>query len=189
MLSLGTPMILGGDEFLRTQGGNNNAYCQNNEISWYDWNFQKENIENFTFLKKLINFRKRHPAFHRPEFYLGKDSNFNAIPDITWYDREGNLADWVNMDHCLAYRLDGTEAEITADKDDNDFFLMFNASMNDYEFKICSPPVGTSWFRAVDTAMAIDKDIPLFGDEEKLEKQEDYLVKAKSVVVLLSIRK
>jgi len=189
MLSLGTPMILGGDEFLRTQGGNNNAYCQNNKISWYDWNLKKENIENFTFLKKLINFRKRHPAFHRPEFYLGKDSTFNAIPDITWYDREGNLADWANMDHCLAYRLDGTEAEIYADKDDNDFFLMFNASMNDYEFKICPPQTGTSWFRAVDTARIGEEDIPLFGNEEKLENQEEYLVKAKSVVVLLSIKK
>ncbi len=189
MLSLGTPMILGGDEFLRTQGGNNNAYCQNNEVSWYNWNFQKENIENFTFLKKLINFRKRHPAFHRPEFYLGKDSNFNAIPDITWYSRDGKLADWENMDHCLAYRLDGTEAEVDADVDDNDFFLMFNASMNDYEFKICSPPVGTSWFRAIDTARIGEEDIPLFGNEEKLENQDKYLVKAKSVVVLLSIKK
>jgi len=189
MLSLGTPMILGGDEFLRTQGGNNNAYCQNNEVSWYDWNLKKENIENFTFLKKLINFRKRHPAFHRPEFYLGKDSTFNAIPDITWYDHDGNLADWDNMNHYLAYRLDGTEAEINADKDDNDFYLMFNAGINDQTFRICSPPSGTSWFRALDTSKTGEEDIPLFGNEEILENQENYLVPAKSVVVLLSIQK
>lgn len=188
MLSLGTPMILGGDEFLRTQGGNNNAYCQNNEVSWYDWDFKNENIENFTFLKKLISFRKRHPAFHRPEFYLGKDSTFNAIPDITWYDRDGNLADWDKMVHCLAYRLDGTEAEINADKDDNDFYLMFNASMSDHVFNICSPPVGTSWYRAIDTAMEGEEDIPIFGNEVYLENQEEYVVGAKSVVVLLSIR-
>ncbi len=187
MLSLGTPMILGGDEFLRTQGGNNNAYCQNNEISWYNWDFKKENIENFSFLKKLIEFRKRHPAFHRPEFYLGKDSTFNAIPDITWYDREGNIPDWDCMDHCLAYRLDGTEAEVNADKDDNDFYLMFNSSKNDQTFQICSPPVGTSWFRAIDTALSGKVDILMFGKEEYLEKQGEYMVKAKSVVVLLSI--
>jgi isoamylase len=189
MLSLGTPMILGGDEFLRTQNGNNNAYCQNNEVSWYNWDLKNENIDNFTFLKKLINFRKRHPAFHRPEFYLGKDSTFNAIPDITWYDCHGNLADWDNMVHCLAYRLDGTEAEINADKDDNDFYLMFNASKNDQIFQICSPPLGTSWFRAIDTALAIDEDIPLFGEEEYLENQKEYVVGSKSVVVLLSIQK
>ena len=189
MLSLGTPMILGGDEFLRTQGGNNNAYCQNNEVSWYNWNLKTENIENFTFLKKLIDFRKRHPAFHRPEFYLGKDSTFNAIPDITWYDRDGNITDWENMDHCLAYRLDGTEAEVNADKDDNDFYLMFNGSMNDQTFRICSPPVGTLWFRAIDTSLPGEEDIPLYGKEEYLENQEEYIVRAKSVVVLLSIQK
>ena len=188
MLSLGTPMILGGDEFLRTQGGNNNAYCQNNEVSWYNWDLKNKNIDNFTFLKKLINFRKRHPAFHRPEFYLGKDSTFNAIPDITWYNRDGNPPDWDSMDHCLAYRLDGTEAEINADRDDNDFFLMFNASMKDQVFKLCSPPVGTSWFRAIDTSLSGDADIPVFGNEENLENQENYLVTAKSVVVLLSIQ-
>ena len=93
------------------------------------------------------------------------------------------------MDHCLAYRLDGTEAEIYADKDDNDFFLMFNASMNNCEFKICSPPTGTSWFRAIDTSKIGEEDIPLFGNEEKLKTQDEYLVKAKSVVVLLSIKK
>lgn len=187
MLSLGTPMILGGDEFLRTQGGNNNAYCQNNEVSWYNWDLKKENIENFTFLKKLIEFRKRHPAFHRPEFYLGKDSTFNAIPDIAWYNRDGNITDWENMDHCLAYRLDGTEAEVYADKDDNDFYLMFNASMNDQTFRICPPPEGTAWFRAIDTNMSGEKDIPMYGNEEYLENQEEYMVKTRSVVVLLSI--
>ncbi|MEA1911760.1 MAG: glycogen debranching enzyme, partial [Spirochaetota bacterium] len=188
MLSLGTPMILGGDEFLRTQEGNNNAYCQNNEVSWHNWNLKKENNENFTFIKKLINFRKRHPAFHRPEFYLGKDSTFNAIPDITWYNRDGTTPDWDSKGHCLAYRLDGTEAEVNADKDANDFYFMFNGGDNDQLFKICSPPVGSAWFRAIDTFLSVGEDIPTFGNEEYLENQQEYMVKAKSVVVLLSIK-
>lgn len=188
MLSLGTPMILGGDEFLRTQGGNNNAYCQNNDISWYNWDLKKKNNEIFSFIKKLIKFRKRHPAFHRNEFYLGKDSNFNEIHDITWYNRYGNKPDWIHMDHCLAYRLDGTEAEIDADKDDNDFYLMFNAGINNQSFRICSPPEGTVWFRAMDTSLSGEEDISLNGNEEYLENQEEYIVRAKSVVVLLSIQ-
>ncbi len=186
MLSIGTPMILGGDEFLRTQGGNNNAYCQNNNVSWFDWELKKKNNDMFIFVKKLIKFRKRHPAFHRPEFYLGKDSNFNAIPDITWYKKDGEIANWDDMNHCLAYRLDGTEAEVEADKDDNDFYLMFNGSTEDYAFKICPPPLDTHWFRAIDTFLPFGEDIPLFGDEELLEKQDKYLVHAKSVVVLIS---
>lgn len=186
MLSLGTPMILGGDEFLRTQNGNNNAYCQNNKISWYNWDLKKENADNFTFLKGLIQFRKRHPAFHRPEFYLGKDSNFNAIPDITWYDSKGGIPNWDEMDHCLAYRLDGTEAEIHADKDDNDFYLMLNGSNHDQTFTICKPPVNTQWFRAIDTALQSGDDIPLFSEEPLIEDQRRYNVHSKSVVVLIS---
>jgi len=186
MLSLGTPMLLGGDEFLRSQDGNNNAYCQNNEISWFNWNLKEKNTENFTFLKKLIKFRQRHPAFHRPEFYLGKDTNFNAIPDITWYDRFGKIPDWNNMGHCLAYRLDGTEAEKKLDKDDNDFYLMFNGSEKDHSFTICSPPEGTHWFMAINTALPEGEDIPLYGHEKLIDEQTSYTVKDRSVVVLIS---
>jgi len=186
MLSLGTPMLLGGDEFLRSQDGNNNAYCQNNEISWFNWNLKEKNTENFSFLKKLIKFRQRHPAFHRPEFYLGKDTNFNAIPDITWYDRFGKIPDWNNMGHCLAYRLDGTEAEKKLDKDDNDFYLMFNGSEKDHSFTICSPPEGTHWFMAINTALPEGEDIPLYGHEKLIDEQTSYTVKDRSVVVLIS---
>jgi len=187
MLSLGTPMILGGDEFLRTQGGNNNAYCQNNKVSWYDWKLKEENNENFIFLKRLIKFRKRHPALHRPEFFLGIDTTFNAIPDITWYNKEGGTPIWEDMDHCLAYRLDGTEAEVDADKDDNDFYLMFNGSDQDQIFTISTPPPpGTKWFRAIDTGEKGKNSIPLFGDEEILDNQKSYRTLAKSVVVLIS---
>ena len=189
MLSLGTPMILGGDELLRTQGGNNNAYCQNNKVSWYDWKLKEENKENFTFLKKLIKFRQIHPAFHRPEFYLGKDSNFNAIPDITWYNQFGEIPDWENIGHCLAYRLDGTEAIKDIDKDDNDFYLMFNGSNKDHSFKVCPPPKETHWFTAINTALPEGKDIPLFGSEKLIDQQTEYMVKGKSVVVLISRKK
>ena len=92
------------------------------------------------------------------------------------------------MDHCLAYRLDGNEAEVNADKDDNNFYLMFNGSKNDQPFSICTPPKGTLWFRAIDTSLPGEDDIPLYGKEEYLENQEEYMVRAKSIVVLLSIQ-
>ncbi|MDR2133946.1 MAG: glycogen debranching protein GlgX, partial [Treponema sp.] len=84
MVSLGTPMILGGDEIARTQRGNNNAYCQDNEISWYDWSLLEKNKNLFRFAREMIAFRRRHPGFMRPEFYTGRDGNYNAIPDISW---------------------------------------------------------------------------------------------------------
>jgi len=69
LVSLGTPMILGGDEFGRTQNGNNNAYCQDNEISWYNWELLEKNKGLYRFVKEMIAFRKRHPGFMRPEFF------------------------------------------------------------------------------------------------------------------------
>ena len=83
-------MILGGDEIRRSQSGNNNAYCQDNAVSWYDWSRMKREGELFRFVKELIDFRLRHPAFLRPEFFTGKDGNYNALPDITWFDEKGD---------------------------------------------------------------------------------------------------
>jgi isoamylase len=186
LLSLGTPMLLGGDEFLRTQRGNNNAYCQDNEISWYDWNLANLNDAMLSFVKRIIRFRKRHPAFHRPEFYLGVDTNYNAIPDVTWFDRNGNPPVWDKANHFLALRVDGSKAEIAADRDDNDFFIMFNSSTKDAEFWVCGAPYGKSWHLALDTSLDPPDDLPEPGEEPRLLSQDRYLVRARSMVVLLS---
>ncbi len=85
MLSQGVPMLLGGDEFRRTQGGNNNAYCQDNELSWYDWNFVKKHKEIVRFTKELIAFRKRHPCLRRTHFFSGQDTDQDGLLDISWY--------------------------------------------------------------------------------------------------------
>ena len=127
LLSLGTPMLLGGDEFRRTQNGNNNAYCQDNEVSWFNWALLEKNKALLRFVKHMIAFRLRHPAFQRPEFYTGKDGNYNAIPDITWFNYKGGNPDWNAEGHSLAFRLDGSKADTWADRDDNDFFIMVNA--------------------------------------------------------------
>lgn len=185
-LSLGTPMLLGGDEFARTQRGNNNAYCQNNEISWYDWRLIDEYSDIHRFVKLLIAFRKAHPAFLRPEFFTGVDTSFNAIPDITWYDEKGSQMNWSRTRNILAYRVDGSKAEILADRDDNDFYLMFNASPAEVSFTVCAPPVGTSWFRVIDTAAPSPEDFLEVGQEAPVDASEAYSVAARSTVVLKS---
>ncbi|HYW82382.1 MAG TPA: glycogen debranching protein GlgX, partial [Spirochaetia bacterium] len=128
LLSLGTPMILGGDEFRRTQRGNNNPWCQNNEISWYDWRFLARHADIHRFCRELIRFRLRHPAFLRPEFYNGKNSPHTTIPDITWLTEQAEPADWAPEHRTLALLIDGNKSEIDADRDDNDILIMFNAS-------------------------------------------------------------
>jgi glycogen operon protein len=186
MVSLGTPMILGGDEIGRTQRGNNNAYCQDNELSWYDWSLLEKNKNLFRFFKEIIAFRQRHPGFMRPEFYTGKDGRYNAMPDISWFDEKGNPPDWDKLGNCLALRMDGSKAEILADRDDNDFFIMFNAGEKQVPFKVCKTPEGKKWVRAVDTSLPSPEDICTSGNERSLTHPDIYLTRAKSMVVLIS---
>ncbi len=154
MLSLGTPMLLGGDEFGRTQQGNNNAYCQDSALSWYDWKLREKNSDIFAFCRKLVAFRARHPAFHRPEFYTGRDTNYNAVPDISWFDEKAREIDWERRDNFLAFRIDGSHAEIQSDVDDSDFYFVLNAADRDVDFILAPPLDGKKWSLAVDTAFA-----------------------------------
>src|SRR3990172_9611651 len=85
LFSSGTPMILGGDEFLRSQNGNNNAYCQDNEISWFDWNDLAENKDIFTFFQKAIDLTQRYTILQRRKLFLGADLDADQIPDLTWF--------------------------------------------------------------------------------------------------------
>jgi glycogen operon protein len=186
LISQGTPMILGGDELARTQQGNNNAYCQDNKISWYDWTLLEQNRSMYRFVKEMIAFRKRHPGFMRPEFYTGRDGNYNAIPDITWFDEKGASPDWEKIGYNLALRVDGSKAEILADQDDNDFFIMFNASIESTIFNLAPAPAKKNWFRAVDTSLFSPEDILAHGSEKTLASQQKYTVKARSMVVLIS---
>jgi glycogen operon protein len=186
MISLGTPMILGGDEIGRTQRGNNNAYCQDNEISWYDWSLLEKNWGLFRFVKEMIVFRLRHHGFMRPEFYTGRDGNYNAIPDIAWFDEDGETPLWDKLGPCLALRMDGSKADTLDDKDDNDFYIMFNTGLDPVVFRVAKAPAGKTWVRAVDTSFNSPEDILLPGFERPLSAQNRYPVKARSLVILIS---
>ncbi|MDR1787105.1 MAG: glycogen debranching protein GlgX [Treponema sp.] len=186
MISQGTPMLLGGDEIGRTQNGNNNAYCQDNETSWYDWSLRETNAELYRFVREMIAFRRRHPCFMRPEFYTGWDGNYNAIPDITWFNAEGESPDWDNLGPCLALRMDGSRAETLADRDDNDFFIMINGGPTPVAFALCDAPDGKKWVRAVDTARPTPDDILRPGAEQPLSSPEFYMTGTRSVVILIS---
>jgi glycogen operon protein len=186
LVSLGTPMILGGDEIGRTQRGNNNAYCQDNDISWYDWSLVEKNREFFRFVKEMIAFRLRHPGFMRPEFYTGRDGNYNAIPDITWYTEKGTSPDWERVGYSLALQVNGSISDVARDKDDNDFFIMFNASQDPVSFAVPPANFRKSWYRAVDTSLHSPNDIVPAGSEEPLAIASRYRVKAGSMAILIS---
>ncbi|MFW6212024.1 MAG: glycogen debranching protein GlgX [Spirochaetota bacterium] len=185
LLSLGTPMVLGGDEFGRSQKGNNNAYCQDNELSWFDYGYGDTGEELRLFLSRLIEFRLHHPAFLRPEFYTGDDTDFNRMPDITWYDERGAAVDWARPGKTLALRIDGSHAEIQADQDDNDFFLIFHADGERVSVPLPPPPPGKSWYRVMDTARRAPSDFVPRGEEHAYAEQT-YSCAGRSSVLFLS---
>ena len=186
LMSQGVPMTLGGDEFARTQLGNNNAYCQDNEISWYDWGFIERNEELHRFFCELVGFRKRHPALWREHFFDGEKSPRNQFPDIRWYNNRGKEPDWHGLRSALGCFLNGCRMEIAADKDDNDFYMMFNSSPHDRMFAVPVPPSLKSWRVAIDTGRPSPQDILSPDEELDMDCQTLYRVKARSVVVLLS---
>ncbi len=94
LFSSGIPMVLGGDEFMRTQCGNNNAYCQDNEISWFDWELVQKNADMVSFFKKAVNFTKTYTILQRRKFFIGADLDTDNIPDISWYGKNQDRPDW-----------------------------------------------------------------------------------------------
>jgi glycogen operon protein len=186
MLSQGVPMLLGGDEFRRTQRGNNNAYCQNNEISWYDWNLLQKYRETFRFTKEIIAFRKRHPSLRRARFFTGRDNALNGIPDINWHGTALNKPDWSKKSRSLACLIDGSRLETDAEYDDNDLYLIFNASEKSLAFSLPKLPSGRKWWRAMDTSLPSPQDIVPDGKEVFVKPNSRYTAASRSTVVLIS---
>ncbi len=185
-LSQGTPMLLAGDEFRNSQAGNNNSYCQDNETAWIDWSLKEKYSEIFLFTRKAIAFRLHHPAFCRPEFFLGQDLSYNSLLDITWFDESGNIFDWTKENKILACRMDGSKADIFSDRDDNDFYLMLNPTSENILVTVSESSSGTKWYRAIDTSVPAPGDFLSPGEEKIIESSSKYLLTAHSMVVLLS---
>ena len=185
-LSIGTPMILGGDEFRRSQRGNNNAYCQDNEISWYNWGLAETHSDILRFTRMLIAFRQSHPAFHRPEFYTGTDSNHNMIPDISWFSPDGTPMNWELKENSLAFLIDGSKAEIEADRDDNDFYVILCGQKEQQKYILPKPINGKKWFLIINTACDSPSDSIEPGKEEVLSNENAITAEPGSVIVLLA---
>jgi isoamylase len=134
-LSQGVPMINGGDEFGRTQQGNNNAYCQDNEISWFNWGWEPEQQALFDFTRKLSEFRRKHPVFRRPKYFAGKRIRGSDVKDIAWFSPNGaemGEADWTNgFAKCLGMLVSGVIRDIRDGEGepilDDTFLLLMNA--------------------------------------------------------------
>jgi glycogen operon protein len=160
LLSIGTPMLLGGDEFGRSQGGNNNAWCQDSEISWFDWNLTDEQRELLDFTRRVIALRHDHAAFRRTNFLAGQDLEGSGIPDAWWFRPDGRRMtqrDWNREDgHIVGVFLNGDELREVDDHGrpivDDSFLLLFNAHYEDVDFKLPNERFGAVWCSELSTA-------------------------------------
>ena len=177
LLSQGVPMILGGDEMLRTQRGNNNAYCQDNEISWVDWGLLEKNKDMHRFVTGMIALRKSHPSLMRRYFLRGTRNHGNRLPDIVWHGLRLNEPLWNDPDaRVLAFTLGAVR------KDEGDLHVIFN--MSEERLKMEIPRVEDRvWTRVVDTSKPSPLDY-VAPDRRRVVHKEKYLVRPRSVVVL-----
>jgi glycogen operon protein len=177
LLSQGVPMIVMGDEVRRTQKGNNNAYCQDNAISWFDWSLVEKNHTLLRFWTQMIAFRRHHATVHRPRFFAG-EVNERGLADVSWHGCQLFSPGWQDPEaRTLAFTLGGFGSEV-------DIHVMMNMYWEPLTFEI--PTVqGRQWHRAIDTALPSLQDIAVPG-QEVLLTTPNYLVADRSVVVLIS---
>ncbi len=177
MLSRGVPMFVAGDECRRTQRGNNNAYCQDNELNWFDWTLPEKNRDLVRFWQRMIDFRKRNANVHQARFYIG-EINERGVQDVAWHGCQLNSPGWRDPNaRVLSVTVGGFGGE-------DDLHVMMNMYWEPLEFEL--PPVaGRTWHRTCDTSLASPEDIADPGREVRIDGDK-YVVNGRSVVVLVS---
>jgi glycogen operon protein len=170
-ISRGVPMLLGGDEFRRTQRGNNNAYCQDNEVSWFDWSLLEKHKEMHRFTRGMIAFRRAHPVLRREKFYTDAE--------IKWFAPNSATPNWTDQRQksfaCLI--LGQTEP---------DLFLLFNAGTSVIDFFLPALPTGKFWRLAVDTSRTAPDDLFDPGKEPPIQGQNGFRLEPRSSAILLT---
>lgn len=185
-LSQGVPMLVAGDELGKTQNGNNNAYCQDNEISWIDW--QNADKELLGFVQKLTQFQHTHPVFCRRKWFKGRPIQGSGVEDIAWFLPNGNSMNEENWKEDFAkslgvflngkaLRSDGPKGEPVID---NNFYIIFNAYEGELPYVLPSEEFGTTWQKTIDTHENF------FCEEEgqSFTAGETVTVQGRSIVVL-----
>jgi glycogen operon protein len=192
LLSQGVPMLLHGDELGRTQGGNNNAYCQDNEVSWIDWKLDQDQVDLITFTQQLVRLRREHPVLRRRRFFAGSASHGgeSEIGEIAWFEPNGTHMDedsWANgyarsvmvfFNGQAIPELD-TRGQRTVD---DHFLVIFNAHSEPLDFTLPDADYGDGWTVVVDTA--VDEK----GEGKTYSPGDTVVAQDRSTVVLLCPR-
>ena len=158
LLSQGVPMMLSGDECRRTQHGNNNAYCQDNEISWFNWEMVNKNQDTVRFVRSVIAFRRRQPTVRRKYFLSGQPTQA-GLSDVNWYSSLGTAIDWGKDDRCLICLLAAPSLAEDPEELGRDVLIMINNSHEPHQFIL--PPIakGNRWKLVIDTSAPAPRDV------------------------------
>jgi glycogen operon protein len=170
-VSRGVPMLLGGDEFRRTQRGNNNAYCQDNDVSWFDWSLLEKHKEIYRFTRGMIAFRRAHPVLRKEKFYTDED--------IKWFAPDGATPHWADP-------WQKSFACLILGETEPDLFLLFNADTSPVDFYLPVLPTGYTWRLAVDTSRAAPDDLFDPGKEPPVQGQNGFRLEPRSSAILLT---
>ncbi|HEY6891369.1 MAG TPA: glycogen debranching protein GlgX [Solirubrobacter sp.] len=173
LLSQGTPMLLGGDELGRTQGGNNNNWVQDNEVSWYDWTLADRNRPLLDFTRRLIALRRAHPVFRRRQFLYGREMEGSGLPDAAWFAMTGERMrdeDWADSPPAIAVFLNGEEIASPDARGrqvlDDSFLLLFNGHHEDHVFTLPDEQFGDLWTIVIDTADEANAGVDVAANQE-----------------------
>jgi isoamylase len=185
LLASGTPMMLGGDEFLRTQQGNNNAYCQDNEVGWFDWDAAARNADFTDFWRKAIAFTRRYPILLRRKFPLGPGGDGDRMPALTWFGPDLGAPRWNDPEaRTLCVRLDGADAP--SEEGDYLLYLIANAHFDSQWVRLPVPRDGKHWRRVAETSLPPGDDFVDPGHEVPIDPPDHYIANPRSMVLLLA---
>ena len=184
MVSQGVPMILMGDEVARTQQGNNNTYCHDNVLNWFDWSQLESDADLLRFFQLVIGFRHAHPALRNRWHFSNRDYVGSGYADISWHGVQTWQPDWGETSRVLAFMLCGKHAKNGTARD-NYLYVAINMYWDALPYELPRLPSGMKWHMAINTSMASPEDIYPFGEEPVLGDQGHVLTGGRSVVVLV----
>ncbi len=184
MVSQGVPMILMGDEVGRTQLGNNNTYCQDNLLNWFNWDDGERNSDQYRFFKHCIHFRRQHSVFRNRWHLSNRDYVGSGYADITWHGTKAWNADWGGMSRVIAFMLCGKHAQGGTERD-NYIYVAINMHWESLPFELPSLPDGMRWHVFANTSMPSPHDICEPGQELLLEDQHSIFAGDRSVIILV----
>ncbi len=159
LLSQGVPMLLAGDECRRTQQGNNNAYCQDNEISWFDWRLVEEHRDLWRFCRALLAFRRSEPTVRQTDFFRGQPRRPGGLPDVTWFGPSGGPIDWASDSRSLVCLVAAAEPAEPLASPNHHVLLLIQAGTDSRHFILPPPARGLPWRLLLNTAAASPSDI------------------------------